>query len=96
MLMSDVLRVLRRCGVEARHWHVRHLIAAGDLQTPQRDSSGRFQFTDADLEAIRKRLQFKNESLRAERPGQVASQSPRAMQEITTGCIHGAVAEEQM
>ena len=65
MLMSDLLRALRDGGIDARHWHVRHLIAAGLVEPPQRDSTGRFQFADADYARIRLYLQARGRRRRA-------------------------------
>ncbi len=56
MLMSELISALRNDGVMARHWHIRHLIAAGAVKSPRRDGSGRFRFTANDLKAIRSRL----------------------------------------
>jgi hypothetical protein len=57
MLMSDLVRALRDGGIDVRHWHVRHLIAAGLVGPPQRDSTGRFLFTSDDYALIRRRLE---------------------------------------
>jgi hypothetical protein len=57
MLMGDLIRTLQDGGINARHWHIRHLIAAGAVKTPPRDSSGRFQFTNDDYRQIRGRLE---------------------------------------
>jgi hypothetical protein len=57
MLMGDLVRALQDGGINARHWHIRHLIAAGAVKPPQRDSSGRFQFTAEDYSRIRGRLE---------------------------------------
>lgn len=57
MLMGDLVRALQHVGINVRHWHIRHLIAAGAVQPPQRDSSGRFQFTADDYRRIQGRLQ---------------------------------------
>jgi len=65
MLMSDLVRALRDGGVDVRHWHVRHLIAAGLVEPPQRDSTGRFLFTSDDYALIRRRLEAKRAAWQA-------------------------------
>jgi hypothetical protein len=67
MLMCDLIQALRGVGIDARHWHVRHLIAAGAVAPPQRDSTGRFQFTDDDYARIRRRLEATREPGRRRR-----------------------------
>lgn len=57
MLMSELVAQLKSEGVQAQHWHVRHLLVAGYVPMPQRDASGRFVFTDADMAAVRSRLE---------------------------------------
>jgi hypothetical protein len=62
MLMGDLVRILRESGIDARHWHIRHMIAAGAVEPPQRDSTGRFQFTRDDYVRIRRWLEAARES----------------------------------
>lgn len=56
MLMSELLAALQGEGVTARPWHIRHLLAAGTIESPRRDATGRFQFSAGDLKAIRAHL----------------------------------------
>jgi hypothetical protein len=68
MLMSEILHALQQGGVPARHWHVRHLLAAGDIEPPPRDASGRFQFSEDDLRSIQRRLAARRRQRRGTHP----------------------------
>ena len=56
MLLCEVLEVLSADGIAVRPWHVRHLLAAGEVQRPPQDRAGRFQFADEHVAAVRRRL----------------------------------------
>ncbi len=76
MLMSELLVALQKNGITARHWHVRHLIAAGAIAAPRRDSTGRFRFSSSDVKTIQARL-LAMRSYRKDRPTDLRQGMPQ-------------------
>jgi hypothetical protein len=54
MVLSELLAKLRAEGIQARAHVIHHGISAGHLPTPERDGSGRYRFSSADVAACRK------------------------------------------
>jgi len=72
MLLCEVLERLNNDGISARSWHVRHLLAAGDVARPPQDRAGRFLFADEHVLAVKRRL--------LERPVRKQGLAPRRSQ----------------
>lgn len=49
MVLSELLDSLRADGIDARAHRIHHAIHAGYLPRPERDGSGRFRFSSADV-----------------------------------------------
>jgi hypothetical protein len=56
MVLSEVLATLRSEGLPAVAHRLHYGIAAGYITRPQRDGSGRYRFSDADVAACRRYL----------------------------------------
>jgi hypothetical protein len=56
MVLSELLQTLRSEGLPAAGHRIHHGITAGHLPRPERDGSGRFRFSSADVAACRKYL----------------------------------------
>lgn len=64
MYLSELLAALARQGIDARPWHIRHLLASRKIATPRRDAVGRFDFSTADERAIRSTLKSRGKKPR--------------------------------
>lgn len=56
MVLSELLATLRAEGLPAQAHRIHHGIHAGYLPKPERDGSGRFKFSPADVRACRSYL----------------------------------------
>jgi hypothetical protein len=56
MVLSELLAKLRAEGLPARAHRIHYAVSVGYLPKPERDGSGRFQFSAADVAACRKYL----------------------------------------
>jgi len=53
MVLSELLSTLRADGLPAKAHQIHHAIQAGYVPRPERDGSGRFRFSAADVKACR-------------------------------------------